>query len=53
MFLFTGLEACGIKVPWWGIKATAPAVEGEIFTTGEPDNSVDPFLKCMDKLQIL
>ena len=53
MFWFTGLEACGIKVPWWGIKATAPAVEGEIFTTGEPDKSVDPFLKCMDKLQIL
>ena len=53
MLWFTGLEACGFKVPWRGIKATTSAVEGEVFTTGEPDKPMDPFLKCVDKLQIL
>ena len=53
LFWFTGLEACGIKVPWPGIKPTTPALEGEVFTIGESEKSLDPFLKCMDKLQIL
>ena len=31
---FFGHEACGLLVPWPGIKPAHPALEGEILTTG-------------------
>ena len=41
MFCFFGIEACGILVPWPGITSTAPALEGEVLTTGPPGQSLD------------
>ena len=32
--------ACGILVPWPGIKPTSPALEGRFFTTGPPGKSL-------------
>ena len=37
---FFGHEACGILVPWPGIKLAHPALEGEIVTTGLPGKSL-------------
>ena len=34
-------EACGILVPWLGIKPTFPALEGRFLTTGQPKKSLD------------
>ena len=39
MFLFFGWEACNILVSWPGIEPTAPALEGEVLTTGLPRTS--------------
>ena len=39
MFCFFGREACGILAPWPGIEPAAPALEGEILTTGPPGKS--------------
>ena len=43
MFCFFGREACGILAPWPGIEPAAPALEGEILTTGPPGKSPPPF----------
>ena len=32
--------ACGILVPWQGIKPTSPALQGEFLTTGPPRKSL-------------
>ena len=32
LFCIFGHEACGILVPWLGIKPTPPATEGEVLT---------------------
>ena len=37
--LFFGHEACGILAPQPGIKPTAPALEGDVLTTGLPGKS--------------
>ena len=39
MFWFFGREACGILAPRPGIKPTPPALEGEVLTTGPPEES--------------
>ena len=36
---FFAREACGILVPRPGIEPTAPALEGEVLTTGPPGKS--------------
>ena len=46
MFWFFGREVCGILVPQPGIEPTAPALEGEVLTTGQPGKSLwEGFLK--------
>ena len=41
MFWFWGgCKACGILVPWPGIKLAPPALEGKALTTGPPGNSL-------------
>ena len=40
MFWFFGPEACGILVPWPGIKHSLPALEGKVLTTGPPGKSL-------------
>ena len=39
MFCIFGCEACGILVPWSGIEAVVPALEGEVSTPGPPTKS--------------
>ena len=34
MFWFFGLKACGMLIPWPGIKPTPPGLEGKVLTTG-------------------
>ena len=36
---FFSLKICGILASWPGIEPTAPAVEGEVLTTGPPGKS--------------
>ena len=40
MFWFFGPKACGILVPWPGIKPAPPALEGDVLTTGPPGKSL-------------
>ena len=42
IFWFFDHKACGILVPWSGIKSTCLILEGEVFTTGPPGNSQSP-----------
>ena len=35
-----GLSACGILLPWPGIKLASPALEGTFLTTGPPGKSL-------------
>ena len=45
LVLVFGHEACAILAPWLGMEPTAPALEGEILTTGPPGKSLHcPFL---------
>ena len=39
MVWFFGLKTCGILASWPGIEPIAPAVEGEVSTTGPPGKS--------------
>ena len=43
MFWIFGQEACGILVPWPGIRPTPPALESEVLTTGPPGKSLTIF----------
>ena len=36
MFWFFDCKACGILASWPGIEPAAPAMEGEVLTTGPP-----------------
>jgi len=38
-----GHVACGILALWSGIEPTPPALEGEVLTTGPPENPTDEF----------
>ena len=40
-------NACGILVPWPGIKPTSPASEGGFLTTGPPGKSLQLFLESL------
>ena len=40
MFWFSGHKAHGILTPRQGIKPVAPALEGEVSTTGPPGKSL-------------
>ena len=43
-FGFLGHQACGILVPWPGIKPASPALEGEVLTTGLQESPFNVFL---------
>ena len=45
MFWIFDREACGILVPWPGIKPTPPVLEGEVLTTGLWGKSSEEFYK--------
>ena len=40
VYWFFGCEACGILVPWPGIKPTPPTLEGKVLTTQPPGKSL-------------
>ena len=40
MFWFFGCKTCGILTPPSGVKPAAPALEGEVLTTGLPGKSL-------------
>ena len=54
MFQSLGWEACGILVPWPGIKPAPPELKGEVPTTGPPGKFPAPtFLSIQVSLGVL
>ena len=45
MFWFWGHETCRISAPWWGIRPTPLALEGEVLTTGPLGKPQEGLLK--------
>ena len=43
-FWFFGCKVCGILAPRPGIEPTAPALAGEVLTTGPPGKSLQTFM---------